>query len=90
MNKLLYDEEWNERQKRRFQVRPGITGLAQISGRASLTIEDKLELDVQYVERRSLVSDARILITTFVKLLCPKDIYEKKYSHTRDTWSSSE
>jgi lipopolysaccharide/colanic/teichoic acid biosynthesis glycosyltransferase len=41
--------EWNEEQKKRLLVKPGLTGLAQVSGRAGLTREDKLALDVQYV-----------------------------------------
>lgn len=80
-------EEWNERQRKRLWVQPGMTGLAQISGRASLTIEEKLELDVQYVEQQSLWLDARIFLLTMFSLFVPKDIYEKKFSQTRDTWS---
>jgi len=80
--------EWNQRQLKRLLVQPGLTGLAQISGRASLTIEEKLELDVQYVERQSLWLDARIFLTTVFGLFVPKDIYEKKFSQTRDTWSA--
>src|SRR6056297_2014980 len=52
--------EWNERQKKRLNVKPGITGLAQISGRAELTIEEKLELDVKYVENFGFLEDIRI------------------------------
>ncbi|MCF7959095.1 MAG: sugar transferase [Phycisphaerae bacterium] len=77
--------EWNDRQKKRLSVKPGLTGLAQISGRGSLTIEDKLELDVRYVENRSLIFNARILVATLFKVLRPKDIYEKKYSREQDT-----
>jgi lipopolysaccharide/colanic/teichoic acid biosynthesis glycosyltransferase len=79
--------EWNQRQRKRLEVQPGMTGLAQISGRASLTIEEKLELDVQYVEQQSLWLDARIFLLTVFGLFVPKDIYEKKFSQTRDTWS---
>lgn len=77
--------QWNERQKRRLLVAPGLTGLAQISGRASLTIEDKLDLDVRYVDNQSLWQDLRIFIATFFKVLRPKDIYEKRYSSTEET-----
>ena len=80
--------EWNERQRKRLVVQPGMTGLAQISGRGSLTIEEKLELDVQYVEQQSLWLDARIFLITVFGLFVPKDIYEKKFSQTRDTWSA--
>ena len=48
---MSQDREWNERQRKRLLVKPGLTGLAQISGRGELTIEEKLELDVKYVEQ---------------------------------------
>jgi len=80
--------EWNPRQLKRLRVQPGMTGLAQIKGRGSLTIEEKLELDVHYVEQQSLWLDAQIFLTTVFGLFVPKDIYEKKFSHTRDTWSA--
>jgi len=74
--------EWNERQRRRLLVRPGLTGLAQVSGRAALTREEKLELDVEYVARRNLRMDARILIATVAQVLGRQNIYEKRYSKT--------
>ncbi len=77
--------EWNCRQRRRLEVRPGLTGLAQISGRGELTIEEKLELDIQYIERKNLIFDLRILLATVFKVLVPGGIYEKKYSLTQDT-----
>jgi sugar transferase EpsL len=72
--------EWNERQRRRLSVRPGLTGLAQISGRGALTREEKLELDVQYIERAGLRRDAAILLATLAQLCGRKGIYESKYS----------
>lgn len=72
--------EWDERQRRRLSVRPGLTGLAQISGRGALTREEKLELDVQYVERAGLRRDATILLATLAQLCGRKGIYEEKYS----------
>ena len=77
--------EWNSRQKRRLEVKPGLTGLAQVSGRGSLTIEEKLELDVQYVEQKSLLLDLRLLLATAFKLFAPQDIYEKRYSEAEET-----
>ncbi|MCK5269228.1 MAG: sugar transferase [Sedimentisphaerales bacterium] len=77
--------QWNKRQKRRLLVTPGLTGLAQISGRGNLTIEDKLDLDVRYVDNQSLWQDLRIFTATFFKVLRPKDIYEKRYSSTEET-----
>lgn len=72
--------EWNERQRRRLSVRPGLTGLAQVSGRGALTREEKLECDVRYVEQVSLRLDAVILLKTLARLCGCKGIYEKRYS----------
>jgi lipopolysaccharide/colanic/teichoic acid biosynthesis glycosyltransferase len=52
---------YSERHRRRHQVRPGITGLAQVSGRNAITWPQKLDLDVEYVDRCSLALDLRIL-----------------------------
>ncbi len=77
--------EWNERQKKRLLVKPGLTGLAQIQGRAELTREEKLELDVKYVENASLLTDIRIILATITHVFRRKDIYEKRYSKTEYT-----
>lgn len=77
--------EWNERQRTRLLVKPGLTGLAQISGRGELTVEEKLELDVQYVERAGLSLDGRILLATFTRVFTRRGIYEKRYSQAEDT-----
>lgn len=60
-----YDELYSARQARRLEMRPGITGLAQVRGRNALTWEDKFEYDVMYVERAGMLLDLRILIETF-------------------------
>lgn len=64
-----YLERYSPRQFRRHEVRPGITGLAQVSGRNSLTWEEKFELDVQYVDNVSLGLDLAILWRTVWKVL---------------------
>jgi len=56
-----YLEHYSPEQARRHEVRPGITGLAQVSGRNASTWEERLALDVRYVEQRSLAMDLRIL-----------------------------
>jgi len=56
-----YLELYGERQARRHEVRPGVTGLAQISGRNAVDWDERFELDVQYVEQASLGLDLRIL-----------------------------
>lgn len=65
---------YTERERRRHEVRPGITGLAQVSGRNHLLWDDRLELDVQYVEKCSLRLDIQILIRTVAKLLKGSDV----------------
>ena len=69
-------QAFTERQCRRLDVRPGITGLAQVQGRGELPHEEKLQIDVQYVEQASLRLDLRILWRT-VSGLWRKDIYQK-------------
>jgi sugar transferase EpsL len=61
----LYDES----QKRRHEVKPGITGWAQVNGRNTLTWKKKFELDVWYIENRSFWLDLKILILTFYKVI---------------------
>ena len=77
--------EWNERQRKRLLVRPGLTGLAQISGRGALTREEKLELDATYVEQASLRLDACILRATVTRVFARRGIYEKRYSESQAT-----
>ncbi len=60
---------YSERQYRRHEVRPGITGWAQINGRNALSWEEKFELDVWYVENRSLWLDIKILFLTILKVV---------------------
>jgi lipopolysaccharide/colanic/teichoic acid biosynthesis glycosyltransferase len=57
-------EQYDERQRRRLDVKPGITGWAQVNGRATLPWVDRIELDVWYVEHRSRLLDLRILART--------------------------
>jgi lipopolysaccharide/colanic/teichoic acid biosynthesis glycosyltransferase len=56
-------------QRRRLEVKPGITGWAQVQGRAGIPWEERIELDVWYVDHRSLTLDLRILGRTFVLLI---------------------
>ena len=64
-----YWERYRGDEFRRFEVRPGITGLAQVSGRNLLDWPDRLALDVQYVEQRSLLGDLRLLVRTVPAVL---------------------
>jgi len=81
--------EWNDEQKKRLLVKPGLTGLAQIRGRGELTIEQKLAFDVEYVRNVSFGLDLKIVLVTILQVFAGKSIYEKKYSEKQDTRGQS-
>lgn len=60
---------YNERQRKRHKVKPGITGWAQVNGRNAISWQEKFELDVWYVEHLSFWLDMKILWMTFIKVL---------------------
>ncbi len=66
---MQYLERYSPEQSRRHEVRPGITGWAQVNGRNALTWEEKFELDVWYVDNWSLWLDIKILFITVWKIL---------------------
>ncbi|MBN2582445.1 MAG: sugar transferase [Planctomycetes bacterium] len=68
---------FTERQRRRLEVRPGLTGLAQVSGRGNIPHEEKLELDVQYVENAGLWLDLKLLLRTFGHVFRRRQVYQK-------------
>ena len=68
---------YSQRQARRHEVRPGITGWAQINGRNALSWEEKFELDVWYVENRTLWLDVKILFLTVWKVVKRDDISQE-------------
>ena len=70
-------DRYTDRQRRRLEVKPGITGWAQINGRASLPWPDRIELDVWYVEHRSLRLDLRILVRTARMLATGHGLYSE-------------
>ncbi len=74
-------ERYDDRQRRRLEVKPGITGWAQIHGRASLPWEDRIELDVWYVEHRSPRVDMEILART------PLALFGGTYKGETGGWS---
>lgn len=65
---------YTEEQARRHEVRPGVTGLAQVSGRNALSWDDRFRLDVEYVDKRNIVLDLRILMGTFKSVLIREGI----------------
>jgi lipopolysaccharide/colanic/teichoic acid biosynthesis glycosyltransferase len=69
-------EQYTERQRGRLAVKPGLTGWAQVNGRASLPWPERIELDLWYVEHRSLSLDLRILARTVRMVLGAEGIYK--------------
>ena len=76
-------EQYDERQRHRLDVKPGITGWAQVNGRATLSWADRIELDVWYVERRSALLDLKILART------PFALFRGTYKGETGGWKSA-
>lgn len=77
---------YSEKQKRRFAVRPGVTGLAQVNGRNDLTWSEKIEYDLRYIDKFSLWNDLMILLKTVLVVLGNKGIdftKEDKMTHKK-------
>lgn len=69
-------EAYDERQRGRLAIKPGLTGWAQVNGRASLPWSQRIELDLWYIEHRSLALDLRILARTVRVLLGGEGVYK--------------
>jgi sugar transferase EpsL len=74
---LSQAREFNDRQRRRLEVKPGLTGMAQVSGRGNLPHDEKLELDVQYVENAGFRLDLKILFRTAAMVVRRKQVYQR-------------
>ncbi len=72
--RMYYLPLYNEFQNRRHEVRPGITGWAQVNGRNAVSWGEKFEMDVWYVDNQSLLLDIKILFLTVLKVLKREDI----------------
>jgi lipopolysaccharide/colanic/teichoic acid biosynthesis glycosyltransferase len=69
-------DQYTDRQRRRLEVKPGITGWAQVNGRASLPWNERIELDIWYVDHRSLWLDLKILALTARMLVTGHGLYK--------------
>lgn len=74
---VQYLERYNERQARRHEVRPGITGWAQVNGRNAISWEQKFEYDVEYVEKCSFLLDIKIIFMTIKKIFIKEGISQE-------------
>ena len=75
---------YNQKQARRHEVRPGITGWAQVNGRNTLVYSQKFEYDVWYVDHLSMFLDMKIIWLTIMNVIKRKDIGEDMYDDTDD------
>ncbi len=66
---VRYLDRYSPEQARRHEVRPGVTGLAQVSGRNAITWDEKFAKDVEYVDNRSLLLDVRIVWRTVAQVV---------------------
>lgn len=74
---VQYLQLYNDHQKRRHEVRPGLTGLAQVSGRNAISWEDKFNLDVKYVNDVSFFEDWKVILLTLKKVFLREGINSK-------------
>lgn len=78
-------DEYSERQRGRLAVKPGITGWAQVNGRASLPWSERIELDLWYVEHRTLALDLEILVRTVRMVVTGQGLYKGETGGWRPT-----
>lgn len=83
-----YLTRYTPEQTRRHNVRPGITGWAQVNGRNALNWEEKFKLDVEYVEKVSFLLDLKILWMTFLNVLQRKGISADGHATMEEFWGS--
>ena len=76
---VKYLDRYNDNQLRRLEVKPGLTGWAQINGRNSISWEEKFEYDVWYVDNRSLKLDLIIIFKTIGQVIRGKGIHHKNH-----------
>ncbi|MEK4756857.1 sugar transferase [Macrococcus sp. FSL W8-0367] len=74
---MEYNDLYNAEQRRRLDVKPGITGWAQVNGRNALSWEEKFELDVWYVDHQSFMLDMYILYLTVIKVFKSEGINQE-------------
>lgn len=84
-----YLSRYNEKQKRRHEVRPGLTGLAQVNGRNRLSWEERFDLDVQYVDDITFFGDWKIIIQTVYKVF-KRDGISSNTSATMEAFMGSD
>ena len=75
-----YLKFYNKEQKHRHDVRPGLTGLAQVSGRNSISWTERFKYDIDYINNITLLNDIKIVVLTVKQVICKKNIYAENNS----------
>ena len=87
---VKYLPRYNERQRRRHEVRPGLTGLAQVNGRNLLSWEERFRLDVEYVDHITFWGDVKIILDTVVKAVIKQEGVSSETSVTMEEFMGDE
>lgn len=85
-----YLPRYNERQRRRHEVRPGLTGLAQVNGRNLLSWDEKFQMDVEYVDHITFWGDVKIMLDTAVKAFVKREGISSENSATMEEFMGTE
>lgn len=81
---VKYLQYYTEEEKHRHDVRPGLTGLAQVCGRNNLDWDERFEKDIEYVNKITFINDTKIVIKTITSIVKHKDVEIPKESHDLD------
>ncbi len=87
---VKYLEHYNSFENRRHEVRPGLTGLAQINGRNTITWKERFQKDVEYIDQISLCLDAKIFFLTIKKILVREGIEFQENETINDYFESTD
>lgn len=86
---VQYLERYNQEQRRRHEVRPGLTGLAQVNGRNAISWEEKFNKDVEYIDNITFIGDVKIVFKTVINVI-KKDGISSETSATMEEFMGSE
>ena len=88
---VKYLEHYNAHDKRRHEVRPGLTGLAQVSGRNTLSWKEKFDKDIEYVDNLTFMMDVKIILMTIKKVFVREGIdFEEGHQSIMDYFRENE
>jgi lipopolysaccharide/colanic/teichoic acid biosynthesis glycosyltransferase len=87
---MQYLDRYTPRQARRHDVRPGITGWAQVNGRNTISWEEKFELDLWYIKHQSFILDLKILCQTFLSVFRREDVCQPGHATTNEFMGSGD